>query len=79
CTLNKMQQSTELNTDGETVRHGPYLGKPPLASTHPFITIIASTYDCYTEQQTNQSMYQLKGTQPTTTITNELPTLRRLI
>ncbi|MFM7989310.1 MAG: hypothetical protein ACKPKO_59350, partial [Candidatus Fonsibacter sp.] len=43
---------------------------------HPFGTIIASTYYCYTEPQTNQSMYQLKGTEPITNITNELPTLR---
>ncbi|MFM7989427.1 MAG: hypothetical protein ACKPKO_59945, partial [Candidatus Fonsibacter sp.] len=58
------------------VRHGPYLKKPPLAFKHPFGTIIASTYYCYTEPQTNKPMHQLKGTQPTTTITNELPTLR---
>ncbi|MFM7989975.1 MAG: hypothetical protein ACKPKO_62740, partial [Candidatus Fonsibacter sp.] len=29
---------------------------------HPFGTSIASTYYCYTEPQTNQPMYQRKGT-----------------
>ncbi|MFM7987176.1 MAG: hypothetical protein ACKPKO_48480, partial [Candidatus Fonsibacter sp.] len=62
-------------TERDSVRHGPYLRKPPLAHSS-FSTITASTYYCYTEPQTNQSMYQLKRTQPITTITNELPALR---